>query len=278
MRHTVLKRPGAVVDGAVWLTLFERGARPRAMRVRGRPQTPGDDWLTVAGCRIDGDGARGAIASGATEARWSIGVTPLAAPADHLPAERLYETALPRTKSRSPVPAARLDGELVLGEDRIDLTGWTGMVGHNWGSEHAERWIWLHAADERGWIDVALGRVRVGPVLLPWAATGHVALDGRVRRVRPGPRPVREATQEGARLRLGTSGGSVEAVVRMPSDSAVAWRYASPDGDDRLTLNCSVADLRLTHRGEVLEFPGAAAYELGGEPETSIPLAAPEPG
>jgi hypothetical protein len=23
----------------------------------------------------------------------------------------------------------------------------SGMVGHNWGGEHAERWIWLHGLD-----------------------------------------------------------------------------------------------------------------------------------
>ena len=43
------------------------------------------------------------------------------------------------------------------------------MIGHNWGAEHAERWIWLHGVFEQGaWLDKALGRVKVGPVLTPW--------------------------------------------------------------------------------------------------------------
>ena len=34
------------------------------------------------------------------------------------------------------------------------------MVGHNWGAEHAERWIWLHGLTEDGdWLDAAIGKV-----------------------------------------------------------------------------------------------------------------------
>lgn len=38
---------------------------------------------------------------------------------------------------------------------------------HNWGTEHAERWIWLHCTGFEGdgdaWLDVVLARLRVGP-------------------------------------------------------------------------------------------------------------------
>jgi hypothetical protein len=61
------------------------------------------------------------------------------------------------------------------------------MVGHNWGSQHAERWIWLHALSESGdWLDAAIGRVRLGPVTTPWVASGAVSLDG-VRHALGGP-------------------------------------------------------------------------------------------
>lgn len=279
LRHTVLKRPGALVTGAVWLTCFDVAwPRPRALRVGGAPETPADDWMTVAGCRIDAEGARGTIASGSSEARWAIGWTPTAGPADHLPAERLYEAPLPRTKSRSPIPAATLEGSLCFGDLDLDLTGWTGMVGHNWGSEHAEQWIWLHAAGDEGWLDVALGRVRIGGLLLPWFATGHVALDGRPQRVQPGMRPVRRAAPDGARLQLRAGVRAVDLEVTVPADAAIAWRYGSPDGEERLTVNCSVSDLVLRRGEREVRFPAAAAYELGGAPDAGIPLGAPEPG
>ena len=38
------------------------------------------------------------------------------------------------------------------------------MIGHNWGAQHAERWIWLHGErfEDRpdDWLDIALGRIR----------------------------------------------------------------------------------------------------------------------
>ena len=59
------------------------------------------------------------------------------------------------------------------GREPLRVDGWPGMVGHNWGSEHAERWIWLHGVAFDGddaWLDLALGRVRVAGRLTPWLA------------------------------------------------------------------------------------------------------------
>ena len=43
------------------------------------------------------------------------------------------------------------------------MDGWRGMAGHNWGAQHAERWIWLHGLTADGdWLDAAIGRVKLG--------------------------------------------------------------------------------------------------------------------
>ena len=47
------------------------------------------------------------------------------------------------------MPAARFDGTIELPGRTLRLDGWRGMVGHNWGGEHAARWIWLHGIDFR---------------------------------------------------------------------------------------------------------------------------------
>ena len=31
----------------------------------------------------------------------------------------------------------------------IEVDRWPGMVGHNWGAEHAERWTWIQANEFR---------------------------------------------------------------------------------------------------------------------------------
>ena len=51
---------------------------------------------------------------------------------------------------------------------RVD--GWRGLVSHNWGSQHAERWIWMHCALENGWLELVLGRHRDPLALVPGCA------------------------------------------------------------------------------------------------------------
>jgi hypothetical protein len=56
--------------------------------------------------------------------------------------------------------------------------------------------------------------------------------------------------------------------VSAPRERFVGWVYADPDGSEHHTLNCSIADMRLSvSRGggaaSELVVPGGAAYELG---------------
>jgi hypothetical protein len=150
------------------------------------------------------------------------------------------------------------------------------MVGHNWGAEHAERWIWLHgvgfAEDESAWLDVALGRIRVAGRLTPWVANGAVGFAGERYRVGGlGARGlrVREST-EGCELSMpGPKGLRVDAKVEVPSASSAGWRYADPDGGEHEVANCSVArvDLDVTLPGgrgaRRLTSVHGGAYELG---------------
>ena len=78
-------------------------------------------------------------------------------------------------------PSARFGGRVEAGERSVDLDGWVGMVGHNWGAQHAERWIWMHglafdgAAADGTWIDAAIGRIKLGPWTTPWIGNGEIA-------------------------------------------------------------------------------------------------------
>jgi hypothetical protein len=133
------------------------------------------------------------------------------------------------------------------------------MVGHNWGSEHAERWIWLHGIgfeeDPSAWLDVAVGRMLVAGRMTPWMASGALSLDGR--RVRLGGLLTRglRVTETATRCTIVLPGGdglSVEVNVEEPPDTAAGWRYADPDGGEHDVVNCSIASLTLSayRRGE----------------------------
>jgi len=102
----------------------------------------------------------------------------------------LYDRRLPRSNGAALVPDAMFAGHLDVSGRRVDMDGWRGMVGHNWGRDHADRWIWVHATglgqrDPGGWLDMVLARVRLGPVLSPWMPAGAVLLDGRLRHEPP---------------------------------------------------------------------------------------------
>jgi hypothetical protein len=183
----------------------------------------------------------------------------------------MYKAPIPRTKLTSPFPAARFSGRVAFGDRTVELDDWAGMVGHNWGAEHAERWIWLHGSNFEGhgpdtWLDAAIGRIKVGPWTTPWIANGVLSLNGE--RIPVGGIEKARATKvdehpDHATLTLPGKDISVRADVRAPRERFVGWIYADPDGSQHNTVNCSIAELTLQVRGQTLHTPYGAAYELG---------------
>jgi hypothetical protein len=221
-------------------------------------------------------------------AHWSLSFESQAPELRHLSPGVLYRTPLPRTKLTSPAPLARFDGLVEIpGRGPIELSGWRGMIGHNWGAEHAARWIWLHGCDFAGapetWLDVALGRVQLGSRLSPWVASGMLSLDGTTRRIGglAAGRPAVAAGARGGELVLRGPGGLELAVgIEVPADTAAGWRYADPCGAEHDVLNCSIAALEASvgRRGRggrrVLRSAHGGAYELGGPVgATGVPIA-----
>ena len=152
------------------------------------------------------------------------------------------------------MPGARFDGWLSVDGREIEVQAWRGMVGHNWGAQHAERWIWLHGATESGdWLDAAIGRVRLGPATTPWIANGALHLDGRRRTLR-GPAGV-DARPGAATVTL----GDTRIHVTAPLERTIAWVYADPPGGEHHSLNCSVAALEV----DGLATAHGGVYELG---------------
>jgi hypothetical protein len=297
IRHTVHKPPGQPPRGSVWCTVFDAS--------RGRPfmhklstdelDAPAAGWIAVGESAMGPGRAQG----GCGGARWSLRFASDQPELRHLSPGWLYRTPLPRTKLTSPAPAASFDGVVELpGRDAIELRGWPGMVGHNWGSEHAERWVWLHGVGFKdapsAWLDLALGRLKLAGRMTPWVANGALSLDGRRRRIgglaARGTRVAESA--QGCSLRLaGESGLTVHARVKVPAESAAGWRYADPDGGNHDVINCSIAMLELTVTppsgardgrsvSTTVRSLHGGAYELGmrtpkgtGVPDHGVPIA-----
>ncbi len=278
IRYTVLKAPNEQPAGSVWCTVFDARLGPpyRHKVTTDALSAPSGGWLAVGDASI-----RAGTADGSSgDARWSLRFHPLAPDLHHLRPDWLYRAPVPRTKLTSPAPIASFDGSLSLaGREPIEVNGWPGMVGHNWGSEHAERWIWLSGLgfeeDPNAWLDVAIGRLRIGPWLSPWIANGVVAFGGRRYRLGGlGARGLRVAeTVSGCEIRIPGSGGrELTAWATVPDGSAANWRYADP-GDQgqggHHVMNCSIAGLDLVVQGPGtgqpvrLKTDHGGTYELG---------------
>jgi hypothetical protein len=290
IRHTVHKRPGAPPRGSVWFTLFDANAGAPLMHkhtsdaLRALPA----GWIAIgdaAGDEASSSGTEregGYISPGHARGRcgpasWSLQWHSHETELRHLGAQFLYRAPLPRTKLTSPAPCASFQGTIELaGRGAIAVDGWHGMIGHNWGAEHAERWIWLHGVDfadaHEAWLDIALGRVRVGAMLTPWVANGAICVDGERHRVgglvARGVH-VREDAHGCALQAGGAHGLRMQAQALVPDGTAAGWRYSDPDGSEHDVVNCSIAELEveLVLPGEagarVLHSAHGGAYELG---------------
>lgn len=289
IRHTVHKRPGAAPNASIWFVLFDREADgPRATKVTvpaAELSVPPGSWVKVDGAEIGPGRAVGAVDTDAVEASWELTFSGDAEPCKYLPSDRLYETRLPKTKFVAPFPNARFEGKLEIDGETIEIGDWPGMIGHNWGSEHAERWVWLEGTGFGGspdtYFDAGAARIKLGPWTTPWVPSGMLMLDGKAHRLGGfGHIRAAEIAESAGECSFALPGKDimVRGKVSAPKKDFVGWIYADPKGPEHNTINCSVADLELTVERPALpplqlSLPGGAAYELGmREKDHGIPV------
>jgi hypothetical protein len=285
LRHTVLQAHGGPPIGSTWLTVFDASLPAPLASKTSAPDPEADGWLRVGESVFGPGGVHGS----AGPAAWDLDWTGDAPVLRHLPKSFMYSAPLPRTKLESPRPYVHVNGQATLGEQTVTLDGWPGMVGHNWGAQHAERWIWLHGTlfEDRpdDWLDIALGRIRVGPLLSPWVANGVVSINGE--RFRVGGVAARPHVQEGPShldLRVDSRDAQLRLTAHSRRAQTVVWRYADPDGHEHHVANCSLAELEavVIPRGrtsQVLRTAYGGTYELGMRetPEGLAVLPFPDP-
>jgi hypothetical protein len=190
LRQIWLKHPNDVPEPTLWVTWWG----PELMQTRAA----GTAALTASG-------SRGSVGDHA----WNLGWQADGSPVPYLPG-LLYDRWFPRSNGVVLVPHGTVTGTF----DGHDLTGWSAVVGHNWGAEHAHQWEWLHGAAGDDWFD----QLRVKPFPhAPWLTIATNHLQGKTTRTRS-PLP-----------------------AEVSSGLEVKWDYPSPTGSTKLVRNCSVA-------------------------------------
>jgi hypothetical protein len=289
IRHTVHKRPGAEPNASIWFVLFDRDAEgPRATKLTvpaEKLSTPAGSWIRIDGAEVGPGRASGSLETDALNAGWDLTFSGDAEPCKYLPVDWLYEAPLPRTKFVAPFPNASFNGRLEVDGEAIELDGWPGMIGHNWGTEHAERWVWLEGTGFAGgadtYFDAGAARIAIGSWTTPWVPSGMLVLDGVAHRL-GGFGQIRSASIEESPTACEFTLPGRDIVVRgrvsAPQKDFVGWVYADPKGPEHHTVNCSVSDLELTVERPAeptrqLTVSAGAAYEFGmRETDHGIPI------
>ena len=265
IRHTRHHPRQGQETAALWCTLADRSLGQPPVVVK---QVFGD---FPAGAAAGPRQFRGNAAMGRRTAYWDLTISSPQPPLQPLRPAALLRAPLPRTKLEACVPDGWVTGTVGVDDRTATVSGWRGTVGHNWGSGHAESWVWLHAEfgmPPGGWLELVLARIRIGRARLPWTAMGALSLDGeRIplgglgRRPRVNGRPGRltaDVPSPGARLHL---------TVTTSADDAVVVRYADPAGGTRAVRHAPLAAVELTlrrqrGRGATLS-SSCGAYEYG---------------
>jgi hypothetical protein len=223
---------------------------------------------------------RGQAAMGEHAARWDLAITGRHPPLRPLRPPVLYRAPLPRTKLEAIVPDGQVTGMLEIDGRAVSVSGWRGTAGHNWGSEHADSWVWLHAADfgdaPQAWLELVLARTRVGPARSPWTAMGALSFSGKpIALGGLGRRSTVEARPGHLAADVSLPGGRLHLSVTIEEDDSVAVAYADPHGGTRTVTHAALASAELImHRPgnrELTLSSSHAAYEYAArEPMPGI--------
>jgi hypothetical protein len=289
IRHTIHKPPGAGASGSVWFTLFEAD-RPRASKLTVGPEAvgvPDGGYIRVGESELVPGHARGGAPSDQLSPSWDLAFDDGAPAFRHLARGWMYRAPVPRTKTLSPHPSTTFSGTVAVDGRTIEVDGWRGMVGHNWGAEHAERWIWTNGMGFDGfddaYLDAAIGRIKIGRFTTPWIGNGVLFLEGEEYRL-GGPERARATvvreTPQGAQLVLPGKGVKVSGRVGAEHSWFVGWEYADPDpaSPRHNTVNCSIASMTVTVERDgrppvELHTSHGATFELGmRETDHGVPL------
>jgi len=191
----------------------------------------------------------------------------------------LYKLPFPKTKLVTPAPMLTFTGEYEVDGETLEVNGWRGMGGHNWGTEHTPVYSWCQInswenEDEAIIFEGVTARARIGQRLSPKmtiltvrAGDETISFNG----------PIRMFLNKGliGPMKWSFSAGNETTgltgeVIASPKESAGLY-YRNPDGSVIHCLNSKLAhariELRRPGKPEKILSSRQAALELGSPNE-----------
>lgn len=248
IKHNALVPIEGTGVAELWAIAFRRGAPPLVVK-REVPWSevsadPDALALSVGPVSLDPRRARGAIA----HLTWDLRLTGSQPALYHLPHAFLYRGGFPKKKILTPAPNLTFDGTFTIGDEVWSVDGWTGLRGHNWGTEHAHTYAygsvnrWDDGAADRA-VDGFTARIALGGRLSPWlsAVVGR-SPDVRKNRLRHW---LGAGTVTPSRWEVGwpRPRGGVHLTMSTDPSSYAGLRYRHPSGRESYCYNTKFADV-----------------------------------
>ena len=250
IRYTLHAPTGAPSEARLWFARFDRAEPDRTFALnRGFPidqaAVRADPFgVRIAGSTLASGHARGSIEGRGHHVTWDIRWDTGGATHRLLPAG-LHRLA--PTRPYCPNPDARFTGAVVVNGEQHDLEGASGQQGHQFGTRHADRWVWAHCNGFEGTdavLHALVAQGRRGPVTTPF--TSFVSLRWRGRWLRfAKASPVAELGLGRWPIDVGDRRWRLSGSVHADPRLIVQARYLDPDGSERFAHNSEVASTEL---------------------------------
>jgi len=216
----------------------------------------------VGGCQFElgeaGGRAQGALQGQQGTARWKLAWQAVSGAAGQalciFPDRKLLAGGFPRSKLVTPLPCARFEGSLDLGEGEIPIDGWLGMQGHNWGREHAPQYAWGQClfptpdGGEPSMVEGFSARIRLAGLttpLLSMLVVRHQGQEHRFDRLATSWRPKATVGDLSWSLDIAGPAGRAQLHMQARPQQLVCLGYGNPDGRLSYCFNSKLAHTSL---------------------------------
>jgi hypothetical protein len=281
LKATILSRSGGPTVAEAWAIAFDReGTHRAAKEVIPFPSARFSDAaldVEVARVRIQEGKTTGAL-DVPSRLAWDLRFEGTAPPLVPFAVKSFYTGGFPRSKLVSPHPDLRFFGHYEVEGERIEVDGWRGMQGHNWGKSHAYRYAWGHCnsflEEPELVFEGVTAQVRLGPAVTPPLTILCIRHRG-VRYEWNRPLDLLRAKGHGEPGRWSFEAendlGTIEGEMRGKEDLFVGLYYENPSGPTTHCLNSKIADIDLRFRPRGRPLVRASSHEAALEIGTTDP-------
>lgn len=248
-------------------------------------------YVRVGSVTLGQGKAKGSLRDDASGASidWDLSFTSEHEGFRHLPYAWMYEGKIPKSKANSPQIDSRFSGSVSVNGVVTQIEDAPGMLGHNWGSQHAESWTWAHCNRWTGVDGVVFegvtSRVKMGPMTTPQLTVLHLRLPGE-RLTINGLWKLMTTKSHAEGLRWAFAGQlgdrRLEGSFSAPVERFVGVDYHDPDGRVAHCLNTKIADAQIALYGRgskgweqllAATCDRSAALEVGSRDDTfDVPI------